>query len=34
MTEVANPPKIKFFNAVARLEAGVVQFSNTLDQRS
>jgi hypothetical protein len=29
----ANPPKIEFFNAVARLEAGLVQFSNVLDQR-
>jgi hypothetical protein len=32
-TEGANPSKIEFFDAVARLEAGLMQFSNALDQR-
>jgi hypothetical protein len=32
--EGANPPKIEFFDAVARLEAGLSQFSNTPGQRS
>jgi hypothetical protein len=31
--EGANPPKIEFFNAVAHLKAGLVQFSNELGQR-
>jgi hypothetical protein len=33
MIEGVNPLKIEFFNAVARLEASLVQFSNVLDQR-
>jgi hypothetical protein len=33
-TEGANPPKIKFFDVVARLEAGLAQFGNTIGQRS
>jgi hypothetical protein len=32
-TEGENLPKIEFFNAVARLEAGPAQFSNALGQR-
>jgi hypothetical protein len=32
--EGANPPKIEFFNAVARLEAGLALFGNTLGQHS
>jgi hypothetical protein len=31
--EGANPLKIEFFDAVARLEAGLEQFSNALGQR-
>jgi hypothetical protein len=34
VTEGANPPKIEFFDTVARLEAGLAQFGNTLGQRS
>jgi hypothetical protein len=33
-TEGVNLLKIEFFDAVARLEAGLVQFSNMLDQCS
>jgi hypothetical protein len=33
-TEGVNPPKIEFFNAVARLKAGLAQFGNTHGQRS
>ena len=33
-TEGVNPPKIEFFDAVARLEAGLAQFGNTLGQHS
>jgi hypothetical protein len=33
MTEGVNPPKIEFFNVVARLEAGLAQFADTLGQR-
>jgi hypothetical protein len=33
MIEGVNPPKIEFFNAVARLEAGLAQFADTLGQR-
>jgi hypothetical protein len=32
--EGANPPKIEFFDIVARLEAALAQFDNTLGQRS
>jgi hypothetical protein len=31
-TEGANPPKIKFFGAVARLEPGLAQLSDTPNQ--
>jgi hypothetical protein len=31
-TEGANPPKIKFFDAVARLEPGLVQLSDAPNQ--
>jgi hypothetical protein len=31
VTERVNPLKMKFFDIVARLEAGLAQFSNTLD---
>jgi hypothetical protein len=31
-TEGANPPKIKFFDAVARLEPDLVQFSDAPNQ--
>jgi hypothetical protein len=34
VTEGANSPKIEFFNALARLEAGLAQFGNMLGQRS
>jgi hypothetical protein len=33
-TEGVNPPKIEFFDAVARLEAGLAQFGNMLGQHS
>jgi hypothetical protein len=33
-TEGANPPKIELFDTAERLEAGLVQFGNTLGQRS
>jgi hypothetical protein len=33
-TKGVDPPKIEFFNTVARLEAGLAQFSNTHGQRS
>jgi hypothetical protein len=33
-TEGADPPKIEFFDAVACLEAGLMQFGNTLGQHS
>jgi hypothetical protein len=33
VTEGADPLKIEFFDAVARLEAGLEQFSNALGQR-
>jgi hypothetical protein len=29
-TEGVNPPNVKFFDAVARLKAGLAQFSNAL----
>jgi hypothetical protein len=32
-TEGANLPNIEFFDAMARLEAGLTQFSNALGQR-
>jgi hypothetical protein len=32
VTEGANPPKIKFFNAVARLEPGLTQLSDAPNQ--
>jgi hypothetical protein len=32
--EGVNPPKIEFFDAVSRLEAGLAQFGNTLGQHS
>jgi hypothetical protein len=32
-TEGANPPNVEFFDAVARLEAGLARFSNVLGQR-
>jgi hypothetical protein len=32
VTEGANPPKIKFFGAVARLEPGLAQLSDTPNQ--
>jgi hypothetical protein len=34
MTEGANPPKIEFFDTMARLKVGLAQFGNTLGQRS
>jgi hypothetical protein len=34
VTEGANSPKIELFDVVARLEASLAQFSNTLGQRS
>jgi hypothetical protein len=34
VTEGVNPSKIEFFDAVARLMAGLAQFGNTLGQRS
>jgi hypothetical protein len=33
VTEGVNLLNMKFFDAVARLEAGLAQFSNALDQR-
>jgi hypothetical protein len=32
MTEGVNPSKIEFFDALTRLEAGLVQFNNVLGQ--
>jgi hypothetical protein len=34
VTKGVNPLKIEFFNVVAHLEANLVQFGNTLGQRS
>jgi hypothetical protein len=34
MTEGVNPLNEKFFDVVARLEAGLAQFSNALGQRN
>jgi hypothetical protein len=34
VTEGANPSNVEFFDTVARLEAGLAQFSNALGQRS
>jgi hypothetical protein len=34
VTEGVNPPKVEFFDVVARLEAGLTLFDNTLGQRS
>jgi hypothetical protein len=33
-TEGVNPPKIEFFDALPRLEAGLAQFGNTIGQHS